>query len=94
MTKTIYVCDCCGIEVAKNCLHECYKALRTGRNCDPVPKTCTWEICENCIERIEGAMAREADRIANSAIRESIDSMRGDPPDDMYAGGHGIEVGQ
>ena len=83
MTKTVYICDCCGVEVAKSCLHECYKALCTGRNCVPVPKTCTWELCENCIERLEAAMAREADKIANSAIREAIDSMRDEPHDDM-----------
>ena len=83
MTRTIYVCDCCGMEVSKGCLHECYKALRTGRNCDPVPMTCTWEICENCIDRLEAAMRREADRIDNSRIarrlcganREAIDSL-------------------
>ena len=83
MTRTIYVCDCCGAEVSRDCLHECYKALRTGRNCDPVPKTCTWELCENCIDRLEVAMRREADRIDNSRIarrlcganREVIDSL-------------------
>lgn len=84
MTKMVYVCDCCGKEVAKSCLHECYRALCTGRNCDPVPKTCTWEICKNCIDRIETAMRKEINAIANS---------NGEPPDDMYAGGHGIEVG-
>ena len=83
MTKTIYICDCCGMEVAKSCLHECYKALCTGRNCDPVPKTCTWEICKNCIDRIEAAMQREINAITKT---------KDEPPDDMYAGGHGIEL--
>ena len=84
MTKMVYVCDCCGMEVAKSCLHECYRALCTGRNCDPVPKTRTWEICKNCIDRIEAAMRREIDAIANS---------NSEPSDDMYAGERGIEVG-
>lgn len=93
MTKTIYVCDCCGTEVSHDYLHTCCKELRTldGYKC----ASKTWELCENCIDRLETAMMKEADRIANSSTREAIDSLRQDePPDDMYAGGHGIEVGQ
>lgn len=93
MTKTIYVCDCCEMEVDICHLHKCYKEIRDWNGYKNIPKT--WELCENCIDRLEAAMAREADGIANSAIREAIDSLRDEPPDDMYAGGHGaIEVGQ
>jgi len=94
MTKTIYVCDCCGMEVTKSGLHECHKALRTGRNCDPVPKTCTWELCENCIERLEAAMEVEAAKLKGMCVpfQGAYSNGAGDPPDDMYAGGHGIEV--
>ena len=63
MTKTIHVCDCCGTEVPKSCLHECYKTLWTGRNCDPVPKTCIWELCEDCIEHLENTLMSEIQRV-------------------------------
>lgn len=78
MTKTIYVCDCCGMEVSREHLHKCYREIRDWTGYKNIVKT--WELCENCIDRIEAAMAREADRIANQ---------NGEPPDDMYAGGHG-----
>lgn len=81
MTKTIYVCDCCGMEVSLDHLHKCYREIRDWHGYKNIPKT--WELCENCIERLEAAMQMEADNIAK------LD----EPPDDMYAGGHGIEVG-
>ena len=81
MTKTIYVCDCCGMEVSPGHLHECFKGIRDWRGYKNIPKT--WELCENCIERIESAMQREIDAIAK---------LKDEPPDDMYAGGHGIEL--
>ena len=80
MTKTIYVCDCCGMEVSLEHLHKCYKEIRDWNGYKNIPKT--WELCDNCIDRLEVAMLREADRIANSAIRETIDGLRDEPPDD------------
>lgn len=80
MTKTIYVCDCCGMEVSIEHLHKCYSELRTWEGYKRISKT--WELCENCIDRLEVAMRREADRIANSAIREAIDNLRDEPADD------------
>ena len=83
MTKMVYVCDCCGMEVSQEHLHKCYKEIRDWNGYKNIIKT--WELCENCIERLEAAMQREADKIAK---------LNDEPPDDMYAGGHGIEVGE
>lgn len=91
MKKTIYICDCCGMEVSLDHLHKCYKEIRDCNSYKNIPKT--WELCENCIDRLEVVMQREADRIANSSIREAIDSLRDELPDDTYDGGHGIDVG-
>jgi len=81
MTKTVYVCDCCGMEVSHDYLHKCYKELKDWTGYKNIPNT--WELCENCIDRLEAAMRREADRIDNSRIarrlcganREAIDSL-------------------
>ena len=81
MTKTIHVCDCCGMEVDICHLHKCYKEIRDWNGYKNNIKT--WELCENCIERLEAAMQREAENIAK---------LKDEPPNDMYAGGHGIEV--
>lgn len=81
MTKTIHICDCCGTEVAKSCLHECYKEIRDWRGYKNIPKI--WELCENCIKRLEAAMQMEAENIAK---------LKDESLDDMYADRHGIEV--
>ena len=83
MTKTIYVCDCCGMEVDICHLHKCYKEIQDWTGYKNIPET--WELCENCIDRLEEAMRMEAEKIAKE---------QDEPPNDMYAGGHGaIEVG-
>lgn len=81
MTRTIYICDCCGMEVSSTHLHKCYKEIRDWNGYKNIPNT--WELCENCIDRLEKAMRMEADRIDNSRIarrlcganREAIDSL-------------------
>lgn len=61
MTKTICICDCCGMEVDPGTLHGCYRELRTWECFKCVPKT--WEICENCLQRLEGAMEQEIKKL-------------------------------
>ena len=61
MTKTICVCDCCRMEVDPGTLHGCYRELRTWEGFKCVPKT--WEICENCLHRLEGAMKQEIEKL-------------------------------
>lgn len=81
MTRTIYICDCCGTETDSSHLHKCYKEIRDWTGYKNIPNT--WELCENCIDLLEAAMRKEADRIDNSRIarrlcgtnREAIDSM-------------------
>lgn len=59
MTKTIFVCDCCGMEVDPKTLHVCHRELRTWKSC----KSKTWEICENCLQRIQNAMEQEIEKL-------------------------------
>lgn len=61
MTKTICVCDCCGMEVDPGTLHSCYRELRMWEGFKCVPKT--WEICENCLHRLESAMKQEIEKL-------------------------------
>jgi hypothetical protein len=69
------------MEVSQEHLHKCYKEIRDWTGYKNIVKT--WELCENCIDRLEAAMRKEADRIDNSRIarrlcganREAIDSL-------------------
>ena len=59
MTKTVNICDCCGMVSEK--LFECFKEVRDWRGYKNIPNT--WDICQNCIDMLEGAMSREIDSI-------------------------------
>ena len=67
MTKTVNICDCCGMEVEK--LFECFKEVRDWRGYKNIPNT--WEICQNCIDMLEGAMSREIDSIHGKGMSAS-----------------------
>lgn len=66
MTKTIYVCDCCGMEVDICHLHKCYREIRDWAGYKNIVKT--WELCENCIERLEAAMEAEAAKLKGMCV--------------------------
>jgi len=61
MTKTICVCDCCGMEVDPGKLHDCYRELRTWKGYMCIPRT--WEICENCLQHLQDAMEQEIKKL-------------------------------
>ena len=61
MTKTVHVCDCCGKETIKAELYECYRELRTWKGYMCLPRT--WEICENCLQRLQDAMEQEIEKL-------------------------------
>lgn len=66
MTKTIYVCDCCGMEVSLEHLHKCYKEIRDWTGYKNIVKT--WELCENGIDRLEAAMEAEAAKLKGMCV--------------------------
>lgn len=61
MTKTICVCDCCGMEVDPGTLYDCHRELRTWKGFKRANGTL--EICENCLRRLEGAMEQEIKKL-------------------------------
>ena len=66
MTKTIYVCDCCGKEFPQSDIYKCYHELRTYEGYKSVPRT--WELCIGCIKHLESVMESESQRISSGAI--------------------------
>ena len=49
------------MEVSPEHLHKCYKEIRDWTGYKNIVKT--WELCENCIDHLEGAMKKEIDSI-------------------------------
>lgn len=80
MTKTVYVCDCCGKEFPeKEDIYKCNRELRKYEGFKMIPKT--WDLCFGCIKHLEALVETEAKRIKSGEVSTDYTEYEGDRHD-------------